>query len=191
MKMKKIIKNLFTKIKVAREKYTLKKFYKKNEKVYKKYFTNYSESNSFEDFDLVSDKQFDEQEELDTRNHLYSNLLRSYVVEYARNQNKKNRLKWRFFHIIAISFVAFLLLLAVMWIVVTIYFNEEEDAVVVSFFVSFMGIFSTLAIMPHTVAKYLFNPKEDEIISKLVTDMQAQDNHTKEINLNKKDKSHK
>lgn len=141
--------------------------------------------NDFESLELLSDGQLDEQQELNERNHLYSSLLKSYVLEYAINQNKKNRKKWQFYNIVTISFVVFLLLLVAMSVVVTMFFNEEKDAVLLSYLTSFIGIFSTLAVMPHTIVKYLFNPKEDEIISKLVTDMQQHDNRTKELNISK------
>ena len=182
--MKKIIV-LIKKIKDNHKKHKLERDFKKQEKEYNKICKNTLKHNSIDDLDLLSDGQLNEQQELDERNHLYSSLLKSYVMEYTINQNKKNRRKWQFYHIVTISFVVFLLLLVAMSVVVTIYFNKEKDAVLISYFTSFLGIFSTLAIMPHTIVKYLFNPKEDEIISKLVTDMQAHDNKTKEINMSK------
>lgn len=170
-------------------KYKIKRIFKKQEKEYKKLYKKSLKQSNVDDLDLLSDGQLNEQKELDERNHLYSSLLKSYVLEYSINQNKKNRKKWQFYYIVVIAFVLFLLLLVAMSVVITIYFNEEKDAVLISYFTSFIGIFSTLAVMPHTIVKYLFNPKEDEIISKLVTDMQAHDNRTKEINMSREKKS--
>lgn len=182
--MKKMAK-LIQKIKDKYEKHKLERDFKKQEKEYKKIYQTTLKGFNIDDLDLLSDGQLNEQQELDERNHLYSALLKSYVMEYTINQSKKNRRKWQFYHIVTISFIVFLLLLVAMSVVVTIYFNEEKDAVLISYLTSFLGIFSTLAVMPHTIVKYLFNPKEDEIISKLVTDMQSHDNRTKEINMSK------
>lgn len=191
--MKEKIKNKICKyvkkISYKYHKYRIERTFKKQEKEYEKIYKKSLKQSNIDDLDLLSDGQLNEQQELDERNHLYSSLLKSYVLEYSINQNKKNRKKWQFYYIVTIAFILFLLLLVAMSVVVTIFFNEEKDAVLISYFTSFIGIFSTLAVMPHTIVKYLFNPKEDEIISKLVTDMQAHDNRTKELIMSREKES--
>lgn len=136
----------------------------------------YSENN-----ELYTDDQFNETAELGKRNHFYTELLKSYVNEYKKNERIKNKKKWHFFNLVVFFFIVFLLLLIAMSIIVTIYFRENEIAVLVSYLTTFLGAFVSLAVIPNTIVKYLFNPKEDETITKMVISMQKQDNENKQI----------
>ncbi|MBO5947465.1 YrzE family protein [bacterium] len=138
-----------------------------------------------DDYTLYSDDQLNDEKELMTRNHYYTLLLNSYVRQYIKNQDKKNIKKWQFYNFVVIAFIVFLLLLIVMSIIVTIFYNDNERTVITSYLSTFIGAFVSLAVIPHTIVKYLFNPEEDEIITKMVIEMQKQDNHNKEINRSK------
>lgn len=181
--------NIFKKIIKVYKNFKQKRNFKKQEKEYKKFFQNTTSTNSIDELNMFSDYEFNEKQELDNRNHLYSTILSLYVNEYQKNQIKTYENKWRFCNIMLISFVLFLILLVVMSVIVFLFFSNKKYVVLISFATSLIGILSTLSIMPQIIAKYLFNPKEDEYIAKLVTDMQAHDNRTKEIIMQRESKN--
>ncbi len=132
---------------------------------------------------LSSDAQINNNEkELDVRNQLYSTLLSKYVESYTDNQKKKNDKKWFFYKLIVGVFFCLIGVAILMSIIVTIFYKDNAVAVLVTYFSSFVGLLSALITIPNTIAKYLFNPKEDEIITKIVMEMQKQDNVNREIN---------
>lgn len=161
--------------------------FKKGQRDYLKILEENTFNGLFTNSNMVSDDQFSEQRELDKRNNLYSNLLFAYVEQYTSNQKKKNKNKWRFYLLIVIAFVILLLFMIVVPIVITFVldFSQEKNKLLLTYLASFISIFSTLITMPRAIAKYLFNPKEDEIISNLVTNMQKHDNETKELMIKK------
>lgn len=148
---------------------------------YKKIIKKIGLGSEYEKTILFTDSQLSEQQELDSRNHLYSELLKSYVEQYIINQGKKNRKKWHFFGIVMFAFLAYILSLLVMLIILPIFLKGSNTTFIFSYIATLSSIISSLIIIPHTIVKYLFNPKEDEIVSQLVTDMQKNDIQSKQI----------
>jgi len=169
------LKKLWDKIKFAYYEKQYQRILTKNRKQNnRKYKNDY--------IDIYSDSDFNELDELNGRNHLYTCLLNSYVTHYSENQGKKSKVKWQFYYIVIVSFIVVVLFLIIMSILVTVYFRKNEILIIVSYSSSFLGLLTSLIVIPHTIVKYLFYPKEDEIITRMVIEMQKQDNHRKRIN---------
>lgn len=151
--------------------------YRQSEKRYAKYL-----SGSPDILECWDDSQLSDEHELLKRGRYYSILLKSYVEHYRENQYKKSQKKWHFYYIVITAFIVVLLLLIALSVLVTIFYRENKAAVITSYITSFIGLFSSLTVIPHTIVKYLFNPQEDELIANLVIEMQKQDLHNKELN---------
>ncbi len=173
---------LFDKIKNGINALKFKIFFRKTKRLYEKNLKTTLSGTSPENVTVFSDSQFSEEQELLTRNHYYSLLLESYVTQYRTNQDTKNKKKWQFYYLVIIAFVVVLLLLIAIPIVITYYYKENQTTVIVSYLTSFIGLFTSLIVIPQTIVKYLFNPHEDEVIANMVIEMQKQDLKTREIN---------
>jgi len=155
--------------------------YKQSEKRYSKYLSSNSDNP-----ECLDDSHLSDEYELLKRGRYYSILLKSYVEHYQENQHIKSQKKWQFYHIVIVAFVIVLLLLVAASVFITIFFRENKIAIITSYISSFIGLFSSLTVIPHTIVKYLFNPQEEELIANLVIEMQKQDLHNKELNTKNK-----
>lgn len=133
---------------------------------------------------LKSDKNIDSENsyELNERDKCYTDLLSKFVHIYDKNQDEKYKRKWKFYNIIIVIFILLILLILIGVIVISINYHQDKITLLATYITSFAGIFSALIALPNTIAKYLFNPKEDEVISKVVIEMQKQDIKNRQIN---------
>lgn len=131
---------------------------------------------------LDSDKKIDNDAELNERDRAYTLLLNRFVNTYSNNQIKKHQKKWEFYRLIVIMFIALIVLVLFGVYIICSNFRYDKITLLTTFVTAFAGLFTTLITLPNTIAKYLFNPKEDEVISKVVIEMQKQDVINRRIN---------
>lgn len=159
---------------------------KNNDDIFKKIEENYINLKKLDPkaMSLKSDENLDSvnSHELNERDKCYTELLSKFVDIYDKNQDEKYKRKWRFYSIIIITFTLLILLIIAGVIIITLNYHDDKITILATYITSFAGVFSALIALPNTIAKYLFNPKEDEVISNVVIEMQKQDIKNRQIN---------
>ena len=116
------------------------------------------------------------QEQLGRRDIHYTAMIETFVKTYADRQNKKEDNKWIFYWFVLIGFAVCILLPIALIVIILILFPPEDIARATPVIIgAFVSLISSLIALPLTIAKYLFNPKEDKEITNMVIKMQEQD----------------
>lgn len=116
------------------------------------------------------------EKEITYRAHLYSDLLNNYVsTTTSRNRHKETH-KWIFFWCVMAVFVVCLVFIC---IVTKRFLSIKNEELLVNsipvLVTAFVSLISTIIILPSTIAKFLFNTKEDEYITSVIVHTQEHD----------------
>lgn len=120
--------------------------------------------------------------ELFNRDRVYSDILVAFKNIYKERQLKKEKYKWRFFIMVCLILFVFVLLISVVvfLLIVKIDVDELIDFVPV-IITAIASMLSSILIIPTVIAKYLFNPEEDNKITEMILEMQKQDLENKNL----------
>lgn len=124
----------------------------------------------FNTFAISDDEDFlkNNEKELATRDNHYSMILEQFLNEYKRKSVQKHTFKAIFFIVMMISSVVIAVACAVLMV---FYWNDSAITAVTTI----SGLVSATIGIPLTVARYLFNPKEDFSINDMVIQMRKHD----------------
>lgn len=126
--------------------------------------------------DLKSDDDFDKanQKELQKRDEIYTALLKDFQILYSNRQQKKEIKKWLFFHIVLWSWGLFGASVLAVLVIAAVKATDMLSFLPVMV-TSVVSIVTSIIVIPEIVTKYLFNPNEDNEITKMIIEMQKHD----------------
>ena len=119
---------------------------------------------------------YDDVENIKTRNGLYTNLLATYFQNISETFNKKRRQKAVFFWL---SIVLLLVPMAALAVIIYAYLRSGIDMtntnVIVALVSVVIAFISTVIVIPNTIASYLFNAKEEDALSQVLSNIKDYD----------------
>ena len=114
--------------------------------------------------------------EITARDHMYTTLLYDYVTISRRRNIAKEIHKWIFFWLIVLaSVVGFVYIGKIVGRFMALKESEELLASIPVLITSLVSLISTIIVIPATITKFLFNTKEDDNITSVITHTQEHD----------------
>lgn len=114
---------------------------------------------------------------LSQRDTIYTDFLQEIYVRYKERLVNKERAKWEFYdNMMSIFYcVLFILLLLTALLIAGGASNNSLGECIPAVITALITILATLIVIPKIIAEYLFNPKEDADVTKIVLEMQSHD----------------
>lgn len=125
-------------------------------------------------------RQWEQDDEYDKRNTLYTSLLGEYIGIYSKRAQAKDKYKLAFFIITMIAFVG-IIVASLIFIGYTSIYGEGQIVDIGTVIASVAGIISALIIIPKIIAEHLFPVNEESTMIDMVKSMQDNDAKIRDI----------